>query len=236
MSARRHRCGQMVRKVAAVAGLAAVVFTVSAMPTTGARSQASRIIDRTFACTTAFVGGVYKADTRAHRRAARRGSSWVRPAFADVSTNVSAASATAIENELAWVTSGKPTPDATVVEAQAGFRFPMRSWGTIGINREQCSPSRKAVASGRSGLRGGRVGVSDEEWDCLAGRRVLVRVRAVMTRPAGLTRYIGFVRTTVPVTAASLSMQTDSGKRLVFAQVLESGDSLLYTSPDCFPD
>jgi len=89
---------------------------------------------------------------------------------------------------------------------------------------------------GRSRLRGGRVGVSDEEWDCFAARRVLVRIRAVMTQPARLTLYVGFLRTTVPVTAASVAVQTESGKRLVFAQVLASGDSLLHTSPDCFPD
>ena len=48
--------------------------------------------------------------------------------------------------------------------------------------------------------------------------------------------YVGFLRTTVPVAAASLAVQTESGKRLIFAQVLASGDSLVYTSPDCFPD
>lgn len=227
----------MLERVAAAAGVATVVFTVAAMPTTGARSQAaSRVIDRTFACTPAFVGGVYKVDTRAHRRAARKGSGWVQPAFADVSTNVSSASATAINNELAWVTSGKPTPDASVVDAPAGFRFPMRTWGTIGINREQCRPSRKSVSLGRSRLRGGRVGVSDEEWDCFAARRVLVRIHAVMTKPARLAPYVDFLRTTVPVTAASMAVQTYTGKRLVFAQVLESGDSLVYVSPDCFRD
>lgn len=226
----------MLSRVVVAVGIASVVVTAAAMSAPGSRGQTSRIIDRTFACAPAFVGGVHKVDTRAHKRAARQGSSWVQPAFADVSTNVSAASATAIQNELAWVTSGKPTPDSSVVEAPAGFRFPMRSWGTVGVNREQCVPSRRPVALGRSGLRGGRVGVSDEEWDCFAARRVLVRIRAVMTRPAGLTLYVGFLRTTAPVTAASLAVQTESGKRLLLAQVLESGDSLLYTSPDCFPD
>lgn len=222
--------------MAAAVGVATVVITVAAMPTNGARSQASRIIDRTFACTPAFVGGVYKVDTRAHRRAAKKGSSWLQPAFADVSTNVSGASATAIKDELAWVTSGKPTPDATIVDTPAGYTFPIRTWGTIGVNREQCRQSRRRVALGRSGLRGGRVGLFDQEWDCFATRRVLVRIRAVMTKPARLAPYVGFLRTTVPVTAASLAVQTYSGKRLAFAQVLESGDSLLYVSSDCFPD
>ena len=225
----------MLRRVAAAVGLATVVLTV-AMPATGARSAASRIIDRTFVCTPAFVGGVHKVDTRAYRRAARQGSSWVQPAFADVSSGISGAAATAIENELAWVTAGKPAPDATVRDTPAGFRFPFRTWGTIGVNREHCRPSGKPVAFGRSGLRGGRVGVAEEAWDCFAARRVLIRLRAVMTKPAELRSYLGFARTTVPVTAASLAAQTASGKRLVFAQVLESGRTLVYTSPDCFPD
>lgn len=217
-------------------GIATVVFTVAAVPTTGAPSQVSRIIDRTFACTPAFVGGVHKVDTRAYRRAGRRGSSWSQPAFADVATGVSGAAATAIKNELTWVTSGKPTPDATIRDTLAGYTFPFETWGTIGVNREQCRPSRKRVALGRSGLRGGRVGVSEEAWDCFAARRVLVRIRAVMTKPAQLAPYLDFLRTKVPVTAASVAVQTYSGKRLVFAQVLASGDSLLYVSQDCFPD
>ena len=232
-----YRFGQMLQRMAAAAGVVTVVLTVAAMPSTGARSQAaSRVIDRTFACTPAFVGGVYKVDTRAHRRAGRKGSSWSQPAFADVSSGISAAAATAIKNELAWVTSGKPTPDATIVETPAGYTFPIRTWGTIGVNREQCRQSRKRVALGRSGLRGGRVGVSEQAWDCFAARRVLVRIRAVMTKPARLAPYTDFLRTTVPVTAASVAVQTYSGKRLAFAQVLESGDSLVYVSPDCFPD
>ena len=78
--------------------------------------------------------------------------------------------------------------------------------------------------------------MAEEAWDCFAARRVLIRLRAVMTKPAELRSYVGFTRTTVPVTAASLAAQTASGKRLVFAQVLESGRTLVYTSPDCFPD
>ena len=225
----------MLRRVVAVVVFATVVFAV-AMPTTSGRSAVSRIIDRTFVCTPAFVGGVHQVEASAYRRAARKGSGWVQPAFADVSSGISGAAATAIDNELAWVTAGKPAPGASIVDTPAGFTFPFRTWGTVGVNREQCRPSRKPVALGRSGLRGGAVGVFDEEWDCLAARRVLIRVRAVMTAPAELRSYVGFARTTVPVAAASLAVQTESGKRIAFAQVLESGRSLLYTSPDCFPD
>lgn len=201
-----------------------------------ANAQSStRIVDRTFACSAALDGGIAEVDTRAYRRSVRRGSSWVRPAFADVSTSLSASGATAIENEVAWITAGRPSAEANVV-SWPGFTFPMRSWGTVAVNLGQCRGSTKRVALGRSGLQGGPVGVLDERWECNSGRRVLVRVRAAMTAPTQLTSYRGFLRTTVPARAASLAVQSESGRRLLFAQVLESGKALVYTSPSCFHD
>jgi hypothetical protein len=213
----------------------AVVAAISLQPAANAQSGA-RVIDRTFACNPALIGGIRQIDTRAYRRSGKRGASWDRPAFADVSTSVSGAAATAIEDELAWVTSGRPSAEATVVSTLVGFTFPMRSWGTLAFNPRLCRPTTAKVALGRTGLRGGPVGATDDRWDCASGRRVLVRIRATLTAPAQLTGYRGFLRTTVPVESASLAVQADSGKRLVFSQVLPSGKALLYTSPTCFPD
>jgi hypothetical protein len=192
-------------------------------------------LDRTFACSPALIGGVRQIDTRAYRRSGKRGSGWDRPAFADVSTTVSGAAATAIEDELAWVTAGAPSPEATVVSTLVGYTFPMRAWGTVAVNRKLCRPTA-AIPLGRTGLRGGAVGPFDDRWDCTTGRSVLVRVRASLAGPAKLSKYRGFLRTTVPVESASLAVQTTSGKPLVHAQLLESGKALLHTSPTCFPD
>jgi hypothetical protein len=218
-------------------GLGVVAAATAAGPLgTAAKAQSpTRIIDRTFLCTPSLSGGIPEVETRAYRRSGRRGRSWTRPAFADVSTHLSASGATAIENELAWVTAGRPSAEASV-GSWPGFTFPMRSWGTVGVNLGPCRGSTKKVALGRRGLQGGPAGVLDERWECESGRRVLVRVRAAMTARSRLTTSRGFLRTTVPVRAASLAVQSQSGKRLVFAQVLESGKALLYTSPSCYPD
>jgi hypothetical protein len=225
-----------MRAAAIVIGaVLALVAAISLQPAASAQS-AARMIDRTFACNPALIGGIRQIDTRAYRSSGKRGASWNRPAFADVSTTVSGAAATIIEDELAWVTSGRPSSEATVATTIPGFTFPMRSWGTLAFNARLCRPTTAKVALGRAGLRGGPVGATDDRWDCASGRRVLVRIRATLTSPARLTGYRGFLRTTVPVESASLAVQAASGKRLVFSQVLPSGKALLYTSPTCFPD
>lgn len=194
------------------------------------------LIDRSFTCAPALVGGVRQIDARARRGSGHSGSGWDRPAFASVSTIVSGASATAIENELVWVAAGAPSADATVVSTSVGFTFPFRSWGTIGVNSRLCRATAVRVSLSGQGLRGGPVGPFDDRWDCAAGRRILVRVRAVLESPSGLKSFRGFLRTTVPVRSATLAVQTQAGKRLAYAQVLQSGESLLFTAPSCLPD
>jgi hypothetical protein len=225
-----------IKHLLALVVVGAATATASGSPSASAEPAASHIVDRTFACSPALIGGIRQIDTRAYRRSGKRGASWDRPAFADVSTTVSGAAATIIEDELAWVTSGRPSSDATVATTIPGFTFPMRSWGTLAFNAKLCRPTTVKVTLGRSGLGGGPVAATDDRWDCASGRRVLVRIRAMLTAPTRLTGYRGFLRTTVPVESASLAVQAVSGKRLVFSQVLPSGKALLYTSPTCFPD
>jgi hypothetical protein len=222
----------------AVILLTGCALAALALATTGpaADAQPSRVLDRTFACAPALIGGIRQVGTRAYRRSGRSGASWHRPAFADVSTTVSGAAATIIEDELAWVTSGRPSAEATVATTLPGYTFPMRSWGTLAFNGKRCRPSTAKVSLSRGGLRGGAVGAIDDRWDCASGRSVLVRIRAVLTRPARLTGYRGFLRTTVPVESASLAVQAATGRRLVLSQVLPSGKALLFTSPTCYPD
>ena len=50
--------------------------------------------------------------------------------------------ATAVDDHLAWVTAGAPSPDATVVGTLVGFTFPMRSWGTVAVNRRYAARAR----------------------------------------------------------------------------------------------
>lgn len=227
----------LVRVIALVVAVALLAVGALAIRSPAvAQPGPSLVLDRTFACTPSFLGGIRQIDTRARRGSGRHGSSWDRPAFAGVETSVSGSAATAIEDELVWVAAGRPSASASVVGTFVGFTFPFRSWGTIGVNRERCRGSTARVQLGRRGLRGGAAGPIHDRWDCATGRGVLVRVRAVLGSPASLKTFRTVLRTTVPVKSAQLAVRTQSGKPLVYAQVLESGKAFLYTAPSCFPD
>jgi hypothetical protein len=195
------------------------------------------ILDRTFVCAPSLVGGVRQIDLRAHKGTGRSGSSWNRPAVAAVSTTVAGSAATAIQDELVWITGGRPSASATVIDEWVpGLTFQIRTWGTVAANRRLCRTSGARVPLNRARLSGGATGPFDDRWDCATGRRVLVRVRAVLGSRASLKSFRGFLRTTVPVKAASLAVRTETGRPLAYAVASESGQSLLYTAPSCFPD
>jgi hypothetical protein len=225
-----------VRVLVLVISVSVVASGAAALPHGWAQPAPARMIDRTFACAPQLVGGVRKVHPRAHRGTGRHGATWDRPAVAALETNASGSAATAIEDELAWVTAGRPSSEATVVTTLVGSTFPFRDWGTVAVSAKRCQTSTARVALSRTGLRGGATGPFDDRWDCGTGRRVLLRVRAVLASPSRLSSYRGYLRTTTPVRSAELAARTESGKRLVYAQVFESGKSLQFTSPSCFPD
>jgi hypothetical protein len=207
----------------------------SAPPTDA--GAAPGVVDRTFACGPSLAGGVRKLAVLARKGSGRRGARWDRPALAGVTTNVSSAGATAVENYLVWVSAGRPSALATIPTDFALFEFPVSVWGTVAVNRARCRASRARVELSPRGLSGGgEVGVFPHESGCATSRAVLVRVRAVTHSSAALESYRSFVRTVVPVEKASIAVQAQAGERLVFAQVLESGKALLFTSPSCRPD
>ena len=201
----------------------------------GASPEQVRVLDRTFVCTPDFVGGIWKMDPRAHAGTGRRGATWRRLPFATLSTSVSGAAASAIEDEIAWITAGRPAADAELTPSFGNADFPVRTWGTLAVNRKQCRSSRAKVPLVRTGLRGGVAGPFDDRWACATPRRVLVRVRAMLTSRGTLRSYRSFLRTTVPLRSASLAVRTQAGKPLVYANVLENGRARLFTSPTCFP-
>jgi hypothetical protein len=204
-------------------------------PLTGKATAAPGLLDRTFLCAPALVGGVRQIDVRAHAGSRRVGSVWDSPAFAAVSTTVSGSVFTAIADELVWVTAGRPSAHAGVIGVFAGARFPVRTWGTLAVNNRRCRAINR-VPTSRTGLDGGAVGPFDDKWDCAVSGRVVVRVRAVLGRRTSLRSYRGFLRTTVPVESASLIVRTPAGRPLGYAEVLESGKGLLFMSNSCFPD
>jgi hypothetical protein len=228
--------GQLDRMVVRTANVDAVAEATSTT-STGVPGQGA--LDRTFSCSPSLVGGVNKVYALASRGSGRRSATWDRPAFAGVRTNVSGTAATAIDNYLVWISSGRPSPQALIgmpwrLEL---FDFPYRVWGTLAVNRARCRPSAARVSLTDRGLVGGKAGVLPEEYGCTTPKAVLVRVRATTNARTRLTSYRDFVRTVVPASEAVLAVQTPGGKRLAFAEVGAGGSSrILVSQPPCYPD
>jgi hypothetical protein len=237
-----HRDGvgavDVVRALVVLLGsIALVTGAASLQPTATAQSAPALVIDRTFVCVPGLVGGIRKFEARAHRGTGLRGARWDRPAFVALSTTGAGGSAaTAIQSEMAWMTAGRPLPSSTVIDARVpGYEFPIAVWGTLAVNNRVCNASSKRVALGTRRLVSQDVGSFDDRYDC-TNPRVFVHVRATLASRSSLRSFGGFLRTTVPVRRAELMIRTASGRPLVYAQVLESGKSSLFTAPSCFPD
>lgn len=201
----------------------------------GERAAAS-VLDRTFVCSTVLVGGVHQATASAHAGTGRHGKSWDRPAFASVSTSAAGSAELAIYDQIAWVTTGRPSSTAKVVDTVApGFDFPVTRWGTVAVNRKQCQASKASVPVSTRGLVARDVGVFVSPYDCPSAR-ILVRVRATFSAGASLTGYQGFLRTTAPASEASLMVRSTAGKPLAHMRVLASGKATLHTAPTCVED
>ena len=203
-----------------------------------ARSAASTTVDRTFVCAPSLVGGVWQIGARTRRGSGKHGAAWDRPPIAAISTTVAGAAAIAIEDELVWLTAGAPSAQATVISTFAGFTFPVRTWGTLGVNAKRCRGTSARVPLGRNGLEGGSAAPIEERYDCETTKRVVVHIRAVLRSRVSLTGYRGFLRTTAPIRQASVAVRAQSGRPLVYAGLEDSGKASLYRAaiPRCTPD
>ena len=213
---------------------------LSLQPSFVQATAASRILDRTLVCSLAYVGGAYSIEGRGHRGTGRAAGTWGRPPFVAVQTGAAAnggpRNPTILDNSLLWVTGGRPSPTSTLVEGSVlSDLYRTRLWGTLAVNTDLCRNSTKPVPLVSRGLRGGPAGSFEESHRCFTPRRVLLRVRGVLSSPAVLRRYRVFGRTTVPVREATFVIQTEAGKRLVYGDVSESGRARLLTARGCFP-
>jgi len=197
-------------------------------------ASAPRVLDRTLVCTTVPLGGIRQIQLRGHDGVrSGGGASWRHLAFAVVATGGATVSES-LDNSLAWVTAGVPSGTTTMDSLSRWPHYPHNE-GTVAFNRRQCTPSAARVPLSPARLNGGRAGALGEEIDCFPPRRVLVRVRAVVQSPLRLFGNEMFLKTTIPAREGYLAVRTLSGKPLVFASVLASGKSSLYTAPSCEP-
>ena len=201
-----------------------------ASPTTPA---APAVIDRTMSCSTAPSGGIREVETRANA-GIRPASGWKQLAYAVASSGNVGSTLDPLGDALAWITAGRPSTDTT---ADWGFRTAQVSrWGTLSVSRVACRKVDAKVPLSRVGLEGGAVSPFGEKLDCPAPRRVLVRVRAIATAKADLRARGAFLSTNVPMKSGRLVVTTEKGKRIMYADVVESGKARLFTATECVFD
>ncbi len=193
------------------------------------------IIDRTYSCDAALLGGVYELKTRAHA-GIRSGSGWAKLPFVVAASGGWAGPVyglhNAAGNSLAWISAGKPSASTTVdLDSQS---FPVLEGGTLGVNSDVCRPSRVAVPLTSAGLKGGRLRRQGAFINCPAPKRLLVRIRATVEGSGALRgRALIFAATNAPAREAKLAVRTLAGKPLAYADVSESGKARLFTAKGC---
>ena len=191
-----------------------------------AGSEATFVIDRTYACAIALHGGIYRLENRAHP-GARSGGSWTKLAYAGLRAGVFSGGT---GNLLAWVSAGRPAKTTTV--DQEFWTFDVKTFGTMGISGRNCNPTRASIPLSPAGLRGGGAAALGSELKCDVPRRVLIRIRAVLSSRASLHGR-EFESVHVPVVEAKLAARTPAGKPLTYAAVSQTGKAVLFTAKGC---
>lgn len=198
--------------------LAGVAFL--AEPFTGADRAKSRIIDRTLLCSTVLFAGVREVHVSAQAGVREFGSTtrWKSLAIASLWTGSGFSG-----SSIAGATAGAPKPEQ-------GSSF----W----TYRDKCQPLSARIPLAAGPLSGGPASQFGDQYECAAPRRVLVRIRALFTRPARL-RFSSRFRsdsTKVPVKEARIAVRTQTGQPLAYAEVFDSGKARLFTARSCVED
>ena len=225
--AQRQLNGLVVRSTQSAQPDASTVPVAPVVPLT--------IIDRTYSCEAALLGGVYELKTRAHA-GIRSGSGWAKLPFMVAASGGWAGPVHGLRhaagNSLVWISAGQPSASTTVdLDSQS---FPVLGGGTLGVNSEACRPSRAAVLLTSAGLRGGTLGRDSAFIDCPSPKRLLIRFRATVEGSSALRdRALIFSATNAPVREAKLAVRAPSGKALAYADVAQSGKTRLFTAKEC---
>ncbi|MBA2641685.1 MAG: hypothetical protein H0U82_01995 [Actinobacteria bacterium] len=194
-------------------------------PTADAQPAASRVIDRTYSCSVEARAGVREVQAQANAglRWIEDRAKWKRLAGAVVSDSVTV---------LGFVSAGNP------LAPENGFRFPPQRLAILAGSK--CRAAARIPLS-RAGLSGGPASQLGDAYDCVAGSRVIVRVRGVFRGPTSLKpkRYAGGVtqlEAAGTVTQGYLAVRSGAGKPLAYAEVFESGKARLFTARGCVED
>ncbi len=221
--------------IAFAAGLGAVLLAALASLAPAGAQSSGRVVDRSFACATALSGGIHEIEVRGHSGARASRSRWIQLPFAVVSSGgATIVGDLLLPETLAFVTAGRPAAKTTIDQdwRKSGALQP----GSIAVNVRACRPTGRAIPFTRAGLEGGTANRFGDEHDCEVPRRVLLRVRAELTRPDAFRRVRGFERLTAPVHEARLTVRTETGRPIMLAEVFDSGRATIHTARSCFPE
>jgi hypothetical protein len=222
----RHLPGVAVPGLLAAAGVLVVAGTATAAWShSSSAASPANVVDRTFVCRTGAALGARTVDVDAHSGFRKGGKlEW----FAQVSIRTPGQPVPRRENyepTLAGIVAGWPPPP------------PFRS-GSVGVSSVLCKPTRARVALTTRGLQGGKVTelLTGERVKCYAPESVLVRVRAAFFGPTRLRKNEDrtFLGATARMKMGQVAVRTPSGKRLVYAEVYDSGRARLFTAGSCF--
>jgi hypothetical protein len=113
---------------------------------------------------------------------------------------------------------------------------PSHTTGSVLFSRTRCTTTKLRIALSSRGLRGGSAEPDGKSYDCDVPARVLVRLRALFTRPTGFTRdpespWLSVARGTIAT--GYLALATMPGRKpLSFSAANhETGKARLFVAP-----
>jgi hypothetical protein len=182
--------------------LAAPVSALVAVPAGGGGEAASRIIDHTLLCPIS-------------------GSGYPDPA------RVLQVQATPRLGESSAFAGAYDTPEL-IADFKTGPDF---GHGTGGMRLKGCTSSRLRLPLSSHGLRGGPSPLGGR-YTCNVSARVMIRLRAVFTRPVFLRREEGFLVGRGSIASGYVAVATLPGRKpIFFASVDSRGKARLFTAP-----
>jgi hypothetical protein len=171
-------------------GSAAAIGALLAAPLGDGAEHASRIIDRTLVCPVSGVG---------YPDPARFMEAQASPRLGDTSPS-------------AGVYSTPGAANGVIADFKTGPDF---GRGTGWVRLQGCTASSVRIRLSSRGLIGGPTPLGDRH-QCEVPARVLVRLRAVFTRPVGLRREQRMLIARGRITTGSVAVTTLAGRRPIF--------------------
>jgi hypothetical protein len=192
----------------------------------------AKVIDRTVVCSTGVSAGirVLEVGARTGVREAGNPSHWLQPAHAWVYNRKG------VRYGVAGVAAPNASPGHT---APPWPTLPDPGIGhlrtTTWLDAVRCKPTVARIPLSSSGLTGGPADPFDDEFECAAPRRILVRARVVFRRSTSLrlNGRFGFHTTGEDVVEGSLAVRTEGGKPLAYADVVANGKARVFAAKDC---